>query len=632
MALVDVNEIVGQNGLKVTTVKIGNETEKKFKKWTEVINYIVKYVYDLDKTENKEEFWKMVNNFSSPSHFSKTEQKNEKFKDGKAKYVQLEDTNLFFYNKYSNPDTIKLFQSIEKAANLKIYLDTFLEWKNPTEISETGNPTPKKIKIFSEEADCNSWGDALKIFFTSNTVHDSIDNIEDLPKDFGTIFSKNKVNESYEQVYSDPIIYINKDLNANDAIECLKKTCANLGISEKNVQFITSSKSEKKSSNRSAGKQNNTEINPEEEIDDEDIASKEFALNYFQKIYYGVPGSGKSYQIDKECDYVDEKHKARLVFHPDYCNADFVGQILPKRKKEGIAYEFTPGPFTRILWQAYHNPEEEYFLIIEEINRGNAAAIFGDLFQLLDRITSEKDISKTSPEYDIGWSKYSVTNEYINNYLRSSREYGSESYTEDHHNENVKIDDKITLTSDTGIRLPPNLSIFATMNTSDQNVFTLDNAFQRRWDMVLVSNKLKESDNQYKLNINCTLNKENCSWGKFRDIANNYITGMNSTVSSIDDCQLGAYFITAKNESTEVNASDFAGKVIKYLWDDVFRLDRESVFKNRGSFETAVIDKIKRENEKESLELSAIFQKNFLNSKIDVSDKEEPDENSEQEI
>lgn len=633
MALVDVNEIVGQEGLKVTTVKIENESEKELKKWTNVIEYVVKYVYDLDKTENKEKFWEMVKNFYTPDHFRKTEQNDEKYNDGKPKYKKLGDTNLFFYNKYSVIAAIELFQSIEKAANLKIYLDTYLKWENLSDIIADDTQTPTNFKIFSEETDCSTWGDALKIFFTSNTVQDSINN-EDLLNNFGTIFSKNKINEYYEQIYSDPIIYVNKNTKATDAIDCLKKNCEILNISKESIQIITTSNKttkNKRSSNKTDVEKNNAEVNSDENVDDEE-SSRQFISNYSQTIYYGVPGSGKSHQIDKDCDTVDEKQKVRLVFHPDYCNADFIGQILPKRKKGSIAYEFTPGPFTRILWQAYHHPEDEYYLIIEEINRGNAAAIFGDLFQLLDRITSEKDISKASPEYDIGWSKYSVTNEYINNYLRSNREYGSESYTEDHHNDNVKINNKITLTSNTGIRLPPNLSILATMNTSDQNVFTLDNAFQRRWDMVLVSNKLKESDDQYKLNINCTLNKENCSWGKFREIANNYITDMNNSVSSMDDCQLGAYFITPKNSDAEVSAKDFACKVIKYLWDDVFRLDRESVFKNRGSFETAVIDKIKKENEKESLELSAVFQKNFLNSKTDVSDEEEQDENSEEKI
>lgn len=100
-------------------------------------------------------------------------------------------------------------------------------------------------------------------------------------------------------------------------------------------------------------------------------------------LLYGVPGSGKSWTIEHE--YCKQGTKVeRLVFHPDYTNADFIGQILPVVDPEDkmVTYEFTPGPFTNILKAAYENPRSEYVLIIEEINRGNAPAIFGDIFQL----------------------------------------------------------------------------------------------------------------------------------------------------------------------------------------------------------------------------------------------------------
>ena len=170
-------------------------------------------------------------------------------------------------------------------------------------------------------------------------------------------------------------------------------------------------------------------------------------------LLYGVPGSGKSWTIEHE--YCKEGTKVeRLVFHPDYTNADFVGQILPvvDPVDKMVTYEFTPGPFTNILREAYKNPQQSYVLIIEEINRGNAPAIFGDIFQLLDRCVEEKNIDGIT--YPAGTSEYGITNENI-----AKNVYG-------------RVNQKV--------RIPSNLSILGTMNTSDQNVFTLDTAFQRR--------------------------------------------------------------------------------------------------------------------------------------------------------
>lgn len=149
-----------------------------------------------------------------------------------------------------------------------------------------------------------------------------------------------------------------------------------------------------------------------------------------QVIYYGVPGCGKSHQIQEELkkkNITEENRQLkRVVFHPDYCNADFVGQILPETKKDGgIHYKFKAGPFTKILRDAYENPDKEFALIIEEINRGNAAAIFGDLFQLLDRKPSNAVIETVNENsYGPGWSEYCVENDYINAYFREA--YDSE--------------------------------------------------------------------------------------------------------------------------------------------------------------------------------------------------------------
>lgn len=309
-----------------------------------------------------------------------------------------------------------------------------------------------------------------------------------------------------------------------------------------------------------------------------------------QIIYYGVPGCGKSHQIQKDLKtkgITEENHQQkRVVFHPDYCNADFVGQILPVTKRDGgIRYQFKAGPFTKILREAYQNPTKEYALIIEEINRGNAAAIFGDLFQLLDRKKENDPIETVNGNsYGPGWSDYCIENDYINAYFRGA--YDSEDIPNPLPPKKLG---NITFNDNVDIRLPPNLSLYATMNTSDQNVFTLDNAFQRRWEMKQISNDLAhvdpaaDSTKQYDEIIGNT----NVKWGVFRDEINKIImqSAEENGLSSMEDKRLGGWFITPKkdpnateDEAPKITNEAFAEKVLKYLWDDAFKFDRSKHF------------------------------------------------------
>ena len=303
-----------------------------------------------------------------------------------------------------------------------------------------------------------------------------------------------------------------------------------------------------------------------------------------QIIYYGVPGCGKSNKIDEMLKSVDEKNKIRVVFHPEYTNADFVGQILPNVDGGGVNYRFTPGPFSRILKRAYLHPDEQFYLVIEEINRGNAAAIFGDIFQLLDRLKDgETDDLGNGNVYSAGWSQYFVQNDDINTYLRRKvNEKGDDIHDvpgEDPkaHLEGSLSIDGICFSSTTAIRLPPNLSIYATMNTSDQNVFTLDNAFQRRFDMELVRNEFGNdtaNDTQKKADIAET----GVSWGEFWEQINKKIGTTLKGLASTEDKRLGVWFV--KNDNGKIDKKVFAEKVLKYLWDDVFKFKRKDVFAN----------------------------------------------------
>ena len=265
-------------------------------------------------------------------------------------------------------------------------------------------------------------------------------------------------------------------------------------------------------------------------------------------ILYGVPGSGKSYKIKME--YCKDPHyMERIVFHPDYTYSDFIGQILPKVENEKVRYEFIPGPFTKIMAKAWNDPVHKYYLVIEELNRGNAPAIFGDIFQLLDR----------NPD---GWGTYSIYNADMSHVIFPQEE-------------------------EISIKIPSNLSIIATMNTSDQNVFTLDNAFQRRWKMRLIHNSFKRNgQEQHDLHLNHKIAGTEIKWGTFAELINSQIAKTGKESLGAEDKRLGVFFV--RNE--ELNDREaFAEKVLKYLWDDAFKMNREEVFRDEyNSFEDVV--------------------------------------------
>lgn len=262
-------------------------------------------------------------------------------------------------------------------------------------------------------------------------------------------------------------------------------------------------------------------------------------------LLYGVPGSGKSWTINHE--YCSDNDKMeRLVFHPDYTYSDFIGQLLPDAKN-GIKFE--PGPFTRILKEAYKNHRTEYYLVIEEINRGNAPAIFGEIFQLLDRKIEFKNVDDDG--YQLGTSEYGITNPNI-----AKEVYGDEKHK---------------------VRIPSNLTIIGTMNTSDQNVFTLDTAFQRRWDMRMIESGFENVNEEF---ANKKILDTSATWKKFCTLINNIILEKNVTMLSSEDKRLGAYFVNLKDLTYENNIKNykFAEKVLKYLWDDAFKFYREEIF------------------------------------------------------
>ena len=261
-----------------------------------------------------------------------------------------------------------------------------------------------------------------------------------------------------------------------------------------------------------------------------------------QKIYFGTPGSGKSWTIKKEYEmtkkgneYIkDEERTKRIIrttFHPDTDYAQFVGCYKPKtyeeEGKKKISYEFTPQAFAEAYVKAWSDLEHPYYLIIEEINRGNCAQIFGDLFQLLDR---NKD----------GYSEYPIKAD------NDLKDYLIEHLPED--SEGIK---------NGKLCLPPNLSIIASMNTSDQSLFPMDSAFKRRWAWEYVPiNYNNKVSSQFKINIDGV--PEN--WHEFLKKINEKI----KKVTSSEDKQMGNFFIKGS-----IDEKEFCDKVMFYLWSEV---------------------------------------------------------------
>lgn len=285
-----------------------------------------------------------------------------------------------------------------------------------------------------------------------------------------------------------------------------------------------------------------------------------------QIIYYGAPGTGKSYKIDTEIiNNVKNDHVFRVTFHPEFTYSDFVGQLLPKvtkstnpNEKDVITYEFSKGVFTLALEKAYMNTAEDVYLIIEEMSRGDCAAIFGDIFQLLDR---RKDgINK-------GYSRYFITNEMI-------------------------AKDIIAL-KESEVKLPPNFHILGTVNTSDQNVFVMDTAFKRRFEWEYVSTKpVPNSSGGFKNNVSLKIYENSSSrdidWVVFYEKLNNFIAE-EQYLGLGEDKQLGPFFIEFNASGTDDDhKKQLKNKLLNYLWSDIhkasYKNDIRLFIKDIGTF------------------------------------------------
>lgn len=287
-----------------------------------------------------------------------------------------------------------------------------------------------------------------------------------------------------------------------------------------------------------------------------------------QTIYYGAPGTGKSYTIDTTIiSGVPDDHVFRVTFYPDFTYNDFIGQLLPKvipstvpGGASTITYDFQKGVFTLALEKAYENTSNAVYLVIEEMSRGDCAAIFGDIFQLLDR--EKSGVNK-------GYSKYFIDNELISK-------------------------DILPLKPSTKVKLPPNFHILGTVNTSDQNVFVMDTAFKRRFEWKYISPKpvAGSSSGTFKNNVQLSINDgtslKPIFWVELYQKLNIFIAD-EKYLGLGEDKQLGPFFIGFDlSASATEHKKQIKNKLLHYLWSDVhkasYRNDMKLFKESIGTF------------------------------------------------
>lgn len=291
------------------------------------------------------------------------------------------------------------------------------------------------------------------------------------------------------------------------------------------------------------------------------------AMNYFlgklqlllpvyrpqQVILSGVPGTGKSYYAENTImgGNSNPNNIIRTIIHPDYTYSDFVGYKKPQKNiaTGRIEFVFQAGPLTKAIERSFSNPKENVYLVVEEVNRGDFAAIMGDTFQLLDRVD---DFTRD----DHGWSRYPIDNKMVYDFLI----------------ENIPTLSAVLPVNK--IKLPSNLNIIGTMNTADQNVFVLDTAFRRRFRNIYLKIDFSDAadpgsylhllDSTASTNIFGGLH----TWSEFAQRVNEIIDEVNSETFVIpEDKKLAPYFITLDDVS---DVQSFCDKVMYYLKSDVF--------------------------------------------------------------
>ena len=272
-----------------------------------------------------------------------------------------------------------------------------------------------------------------------------------------------------------------------------------------------------------------------------------------QKIFYGAPGTGKSNQINKKLQGVSSEYIFRTVIHPEFTYSDFVGQLLPYKDTNETGFKFIPGVLTQALKKAFSDQSKNVYLVLEEISRGNVSAIFGDIFQLLDRDEHFK-------------SEYPIRNE--------------------------RIVAEIPQISNDLLYFPSNFKILCSVNTNDQNVFPMDTAFKRRFDWIYVStspaidennDRIKELNNP-RIVVKSILGDIVTNWQSFYMSLNAFITDKSKGLGLNEDKQIGQFFLKFSENDINISQDDthadyrnalekinniIREKLLLYLWQDI---------------------------------------------------------------
>lgn len=309
-----------------------------------------------------------------------------------------------------------------------------------------------------------------------------------------------------------------------------------------------------------------------------------------QCIYAGAPGTGKSHNMKKLAEETFKDNIRRVTFHPEYAYYDFVGTYRPTMDKESkerkIVYKFAPGPFAKTLKDALNHPKTPYCLLIEEINRARVAAVFGDIFQLLDRFSASASAPATPFE-----SEYPVdAPEELWDYL-----------TDEGRNEAVL---RLLEKKNGMIYLPDNLYIYASMNSADQGVFPMDTAFKRRWSFAytpLNPSAAEKKDIMAKIRAREGVSETTAKcWDAIR-------CGINTLLKELhvnEDKMMGFFFLKEEErKDAEHLQRALEGKVLMYLFEDVAQVCHGSMFKKELKLYSELREALHRNWKKEQADL-----------------------------
>lgn len=289
------------------------------------------------------------------------------------------------------------------------------------------------------------------------------------------------------------------------------------------------------------------------------------------RIVFGAPGTGKSHRLKEDCEKLLNGTSGtyeRVTFHPDYAYSHFVGTYKPVTDdlSSEIKYEFVPGPFMRIYVEALKSARTDtpqpQLLLIEEVNRAKVAAVFGDVFQLLDRD-------------DDGVSEYEIhASEDVKKYLAKEMGGSKNNYNK--------------------ILIPDNMFIWATMNSADQGVFPMDTAFKRRWNFEYLGIDENDENIKGKITLGTGTHQIEVEWNQLRKAINEKLA-VDYKVN--EDKLMGPYFLSKKLiktvSETDTTIADpdkfknaFKNKVIMYLYEDAAKQHKHKLFDgcNTGSY------------------------------------------------